>query len=375
MGSKEGRSGCGRKGNGIDLAEELYKISFREACQKLGLDSQKVLDYRTSQKGGAAAHVMKTPVEEKSLSEISDAWRKNAQVLAKYASSQLKGEALDYLTGRGITHQSIRNHLLGFWPEYKWTDTQPWGASKGKMRLPRGIVIPWFNDAGEILCMRFRRLPSDESKQAREFYGVEKDGAINRYRSLLGSSTHYLYNGDTLFPGCDAALFEGELDAIIAEQACIQSPISIVATGSTSGARTGYAPRMLRRCDHVLVCFNADKAGEKAAKYWIDTLKNARRWRPLWGDANEMHKDGIDVANWLSLGLASTPAVNEDEVPGTPHGLYCACGTMVEYYGEDGTPYCGTHYPEFVVHYDTHDAATANRSECDEAETTATIGD
>ncbi len=337
MGSNSGgRSGCGRKGDGIDLAKELYNIGFSEACQKLGLDAQKVLDFRAAQKGGAAAP-MKQHIETKALSEISDVWRTRAAAAARWASGQLTDEPLDYLLARGVTSQSIKHHLLGFNPEYQRVDSRRWGFTDVfNMSVPRGLLIPWFNDEGAIIGIRFRRLPSDESAEARNHYGRDKDGGINRYKWLRGSATQTLFNGETLFPSCDVALFEGELDAIIAAQSCMQSPISIAATGGTSGARSQQARRTLARCSQVLLCFDADEAGDKAADYWLGTLNNARRWRPLWSDANEMHSDGIDIEDWLSLALAPTPADD----------LRCACGAEVEYFGEDGIPYCVAHYSE-----------------------------
>lgn len=33
-------------------------------------------------------------------------------------------------------------------------------------------------------------------------------------------------------------------------------------------------------------------------------LEDARRWRPWWGDVNQMHQDGADVRSWLAAGLA-----------------------------------------------------------------------
>ncbi len=348
MGSEAGRSGCGRKGNGIDYVCERRGIPFADACKVLGVDAQKVLDYRRSQNGTAAgARPAKERVEMKSLSEINATWRSNALALARQASSYLAGEPLDYLTGRGLQVSTIRNHVLGYYPSYKWVNASLWGAAEGRMSIPRGIVIPWFNDENEVICIRFRRLPGDESDEARKHYGVDKKtGQINRYKSLFGSSSHHLYGGDLLFPGCDAALFEGELDALVTTQEAGQSPICIVATGSTVGARSAMSRRKLAQCSQVLVCYNADEPGDKASNYWLEHLKNSRRWRPLWSDANDMMKDGINIAEWLILGFSveSELATTTNDKP-----FICSvCGVDLNsvdrpFYNPDGVPFCNYH--------------------------------
>src|SRR5258708_32111825 len=65
----------------------------------------------------------------------------------------------------------------------------------------------------------------------------------------------------------------------------------------------------------VLVCYDADKAGDKASKYWLTSVSNARRWRPLYSDANDMLNGGVDIATWIKVGLETKPEVNqEDEI-------------------------------------------------------------
>jgi hypothetical protein len=56
----------------------------------------------------------------------------------------------------------------------------------------------------------------------------------------------------------------------------------------------------------VLVGLDADEdplKGDRAAAWWVGLLANARRWRPWWADANQMHQDGADLRLWLAAGL------------------------------------------------------------------------
>jgi hypothetical protein len=77
-----------------------------------------------------------------------------------------------------------------------------------------------------------------------------------------------------------------------------------VATGSTSWAFTPANRIALALCPAVLVAFDAEDAGERAAARWMDALPNAVRLRPGGGkDPGEMHAAGLDVRAWVREGV------------------------------------------------------------------------
>ena len=55
----------------------------------------------------------------------------------------------------------------------------------------------------------------------------------------------------------------------------------------------------------VLLAFDCDRngAGEQAAAWWLQTLPNAVRWRPLLHDVNAMHVGGVNVRTWAAAGI------------------------------------------------------------------------
>ena len=86
-------------------------------------------------------------------------------------------------------------------------------------------------------------------------------------------------------------LVEGEFDKLsIGQEAC--GAVDIVATGATSGSRKPRWIALLAQAPIVLISFDADEGGEKAANYWLNTLPNSRRWRPYWEDINAMLQVG-----------------------------------------------------------------------------------
>jgi hypothetical protein len=117
-----------------------------------------------------------------------------------------------------------------------------------------------------------------------------------------------------------------------------------VATGSTTWGRTAENSSRLLQCRTVLLCHDADEAGDRASSYWLSQLANARRWRPLWGDASELLQAGIDLQRWLQLGFSSMRNAHE---AGDEENLPTACtvcGAEVERYSPTGIPYCAQHF-------------------------------
>lgn len=319
MGQSAGRSGCGRSGDMVKYVQERRGMGFSDACVTLHIDKSILLDYRKTN-NGTPEKAPSSPVVEKAKGDSSKLWQERADSIGALAHQCLMSErgkpGLAYLQSRGLHNEMIADAQLGYCRTYSHDEASAWGYTGGKMLLPRGIVIPWRDEQGRVVSIRFRRLPSDESQEARKFYGVDKTGAINRYRSLFGSSSTHLYREHTIIPGCSTVLLEGELDALATVQALDHS-VSVVATGSTSWGRSASSLALLSNCSLILVCYDADEAGDKASKYWLDTLANARRWRPLWSDANDMMRGGVDIATWVQVGLTVQLEKNktDEDVP------------------------------------------------------------
>jgi len=263
---------CGRSGDAIQYLRDRYGLSFREACEKLGLEPQKP--------GISALRPRVQP-----LSAPSPAWQERARQFADECQAALwsvqGGRALAWLHGRGLKDDTIRSAGLG----YNWEDRREGGELWGLERdvwLPRGIVIPWEVE-GKLWALSIRR-PAGEPK----------------YCQVAGSS-NALYGADQLRAGHAAVLVEGVFDALAVRQAA-GDLVAAVASGS-HGARH---PRWIARlafCSAVLVAFDADDAGEKAAQWWLSVLRNAKRWRPYFDDPAALAQAGLDLRFWVALGL------------------------------------------------------------------------
>jgi hypothetical protein len=58
---------------------------------------------------------------------------------------------------------------------------------------------------------------------------------------------------------------------------------------------------MLRRASVVLVAFDddANQAGERGARFWLDNLPHAKRVIPTHHDITDMWRAGLDVVRWV----------------------------------------------------------------------------
>jgi hypothetical protein len=198
--------------------------------------------------------------------------------------------ALAYLRRRGFTDDTIRAARLGYHGVEIWEKPQRWGlaADQRKIWLPPGIVFPWFV-MSELWRISIRRVGN----------AIGKD---QRYIILTGGS-NTLYGLDTFKPNAAAMIVEGVLDALSVMQEA-GDLLAVVATGSTTGGRLERWVGRLALASMILVAFDADAAGESAASWWLKALgPRAKRWRPYWGDPNQLLQEGVDLRTWVREGL------------------------------------------------------------------------
>ncbi len=270
-------------------------------------------------------------------------WQETARAFVGVCKSALwtpSGEtARAWLHGRGLTDESIKAAGLGlnlvdsFPPRSSWgLPAVPKKREGGKVWLPRGIVIPWTIN-GQLWKVNIRR-PNGDLKADDTKY-IQAAGSTDAW------STNGLYHADALDVAKSAVIVEGELDALSIQQAADDLVIP-VATGSTHGARKVRWLARLAACPRVLVSFDSDEAGEAAARFWIDILPGARRWRPYWSDASQMLQDGADVRAWVAAGLgtqkrdyppATTVATNDGDGVASLRDEYAPL--LLELWGRD----------------------------------------
>jgi DNA primase len=283
-------------GDAIEYLRQIRGMSFRDARDSL--QGSVGYDDRAEQSRQAHHSASEPPVQ----------WQERASRLVQESIARLWGQEGEqsraYLHSRGLTDDTIRKARLGY-----AVHTHP----KTRQSVPC-ILFPWYGDSGTTLWrVQLRDIRA----------GIPRD---ERYFMVPGSSNAGLYLADSLNlkPRRDTVVMvEGEIDALtIAQEA--GDRVGVVATGSTTGARTTKWLMRLARVPNLLIAFDRESKGDEAASYWLNNLpSNARRYRPTAHDVNEMLLQFYSVRGWIEAAIAQEVYT----VP-TPIGIHAEVYTV-----------------------------------------------
>lgn len=280
--------GCHKGGDVIQWVQQYKGLDFKESCRYL----QQFVQSRPP------VPMIRPQIAKRKIAPTGDTWQSRASVLVSESQNRLwkdsvATDALAYLHERGFSDETIRNAQLGYNIGKKEQRTD-WGLPLDSYAdyvwVDNGIVIPFLSN-GLPQRITIRRFPKVENAIGEE----------RKYKVLSGSA-NILYNGDLLDPTLPALLTEGVFDALSVQQEAGDLIVS-VATDSTRGARTPEWIEKLATLPLVLVAYDADEAGDRESEFWLKTLPNARRLRPLLDDPNAMLKAGMDIRQWVQNGL------------------------------------------------------------------------
>lgn len=288
-------SGCDRFGDMITFLREYCDMSFRDACEEIGVDP--------SELGCTAAS---TPSAQ-AYGPPNKTWQQRGDQLVGWAQSVLRStqgkDALDYLRARGFTDDTIIGKRLGYIPlaasgRWRNDDLEKWGLTakdtgKNNIWLYEGILIPWYVN-GKLWKLDIRRLN-----------GLKKDDP--KILSITGS-IDCLYNHSTVKAGKPAILCESALCAISGEQEA-GDIAAFVATGGAGKHHAAWV-RHLEQATVMLVALDLDepdangkRPGDEGATYWERNLMYQIRWHPYKKDINDMLVAGDNVREWADSGI------------------------------------------------------------------------
>src|SRR5947207_633796 len=193
--------------------------------------------------------------------------------------------AREYLKGRGIDKRIAKDWQIGFAPE-SWDAFLNWALERGyqqRLLLESGLVtrrdentsgdrsydrfrnrimFPIHNDVGEVIAFSGRIL--DKEVEAAKYVNSPETALFRKGRVLFG--LHKTKRG-LIEAGC-AIVCEGQLDLITLFEAGITNVVAPQGTAFTENQA-----RILKRfVSEVVLCFDADAAGQKAAERSLDAL-------------------------------------------------------------------------------------------------------
>ena len=194
--------------------------------------------------------------------------------------------ARDYLKGRGIDREVAASWKLGYAPN-AWDALRDWAMGNGytmdelvasglvvlKDDAKRGtydrfrdrLMIPIGNEQGETIAFSGRVLAAEA--QAAKYVNSPETPLFTKGAVLFGL---HRARRAIIEAGC-AIVCEGQLDLIAAFQAGIENVTAPQGTAFTARQAT-----LLRRCaEEVILCFDADAAGQQAAERSFAALLEA----------------------------------------------------------------------------------------------------
>jgi DNA primase len=275
--------GCGVSGDVFSFVQKLENVGFLESvkivAQKCGIAMPK---REFSSPEEAAESRQRTKLLD--LHERATAWFEGQ------LQSTEGARAREYLTGRGLTADTIQKFRIGYAPEgYQglrsvleklespeilrlsglFSSKEQGDGTSGTLydRFRKRITFPIANESGRVIAFTARAL--DATAAAGEKAGPKY---LNSPETPLYSKGQILFNLDkakqTIRQQNFALLVEGQMDCISVYTAGITN---VLATSGT--AFTEHQVRLLRRyVTRVVINFDPDTAGANAAEKSISLL-------------------------------------------------------------------------------------------------------
>jgi DNA primase len=275
--------GCGAGGGVFKFVEMYENVNFPEAVKRLG-----------ARVGIAVADEPLSPEEDYNHKLRRRLLALHADAADWFHLNLLRSKAAqgarDYLKKRGLTSEVAKNWRLGYAPN-AWDALSSWAAQKGYRddevlasglvtqkedehgnrsnryydRFRDRLMFPICNDIGEVIAFSGRVLSA-------EAFGGKYVNSPETPLFIKGNVLFGIHKTKrALIEKKSAIVCEGQIDLITAFEAGIQN-----VTAPQGTAFTERQARILKRfADEVVLCFDSDAAGLKAAERSLPALLDA----------------------------------------------------------------------------------------------------
>jgi DNA primase len=273
--------GCGAGGAVFQFLMQYEKVDFPEAVRRLA-----------SRAGITIIEDALSPEEETKQSLRKRLLRLHFEATAWLHSNLLRTKAAaharSYLQDRGINIETAKRWQIGYAPN-TWDSLVRWGTAAGfvkeeliesglvKLREegnPRSrlydrfrdrLMFPINNDFGEVVAFSGRVL--DPEAKGGKYVNSPETPLFSKGNLLFGlhQSKRFIANAR------QAIVLEGQLDLITTFEAGIQNVVAPQGTALTAR----HAALLRRFADEVILFFDADAAGQRAAERALEVLFSA----------------------------------------------------------------------------------------------------
>jgi DNA primase len=271
--------GCGVGGSVFRFVMDYEHLDFPSAVRKLAARA----GVPVIEEGGASGEDDRQHETRRTLLQLhAEAAEWFHENLVK---ARIGAPARDYLKKRGIDRRIANDWQIGFAPD-SWDAFLTWALERGYRRpqilqsglikprdedRPEGeaydrfrarIMFPIHNDVGEVIAFSGRVL--EKEAEGAKYLNSPETPLFRKGRVLFG--LHKTKRG--LIEANCAIVCEGQLDLITVFEAGITNVVAPQGTAFTEDQA-----RILKRfVSEVVLCFDADTAGHKAAERSLDAL-------------------------------------------------------------------------------------------------------
>jgi DNA primase len=269
--------GCHKGGDVFTFVREYESLDFMEAVKRLAERARIPLEFEKDPN-----YQQKQFVKER-LFEI------NEQITQRWHAclvSDAAGQrARDYLAERGVSGEAVKLFRLGFSPD-AWDDTINWAKSKNfslesveqaglalkkeggseyYARFRGRLMFPICDDQGRVIGFSGRVLPG--STDERKYVNSPETPLFVKSRVMFGLDKSKRSILDKQF----AIVCEGQLDLI----SCFLAGVTNIVAPQGTAFTSEHARIIKRYANEVVLCFDSDEAGQKAAVRVLDDLLNS----------------------------------------------------------------------------------------------------
>lgn len=297
---------CGASGDSISFLQSVDGLTFRDACNELGIVLQGKGGYKPRRyQPPPAAPSGPAEWRPRTYPAPSATWQEKAGNLLADCRQRLAAEpeAIAWLEERGLTRRMIDAYGLGYNLSSRGGDRyrprSAWGlppkkqdGKDKKLWIPSGWVIPSYDKNGALIQLRIRRRDEDIASFCNHIKYLPIDGSSMAAMVLHPEAEVFV----VVESGFDALLLAGTM----------HGKIGAITTWNSSARPDVYAHSILQRASLILGGLDYDQGGDREQEWWQATYKQYRRLPKLPNEAKDpgdAHKAGADLHAWIVEGL------------------------------------------------------------------------
>ncbi len=301
-------SACPDDANGGDV------ISFYMAWK--GVDFKTAVQELSERIGSNPSLAKAAPIPKPPTPPQPEQWLKRAMEFMSFAEKNLNDQVRAYLEKeRGLSDETIRAFRLGYNPRNIYDDPKRWGLDGRKIWLPRGIVIPGFQDE-KVSYIKIRRPMQEDASGKYIGAWIKQDGAEGIKFGGPRGGRSVLFRLEVLDHLPVLLLTEGEWDTMLVWE----HAADLCDVGTLGGAQARFDSldlAFLTKYLAILVVHDDDSAGEKGRSYISKLHSVSERIIPIEPpahDLTEFWKSGGDLRSWVARQVyeAMAPAMNQE---------------------------------------------------------------